>query len=346
MGFFARPDLSDIQFVQSSGSTLSLSGQTRIGSTSGLTLSDGNNGDVVITASGATSGTTGHVLTFDGGAIKLLPSSISGDIPFACGTEDIRRCPYEGLNVNSNTVSGFLEGFFFPDAPPTSSMSVLNTSTSKQYGDTSGIGTCNLSWSVTECTNPFSVICADVNGDGAYDCDIPVTGGNQSGLLTYTYSSLCGNPIIPPPPSTNVSFTICAETVSGETTTGVATITWEDTEYWGGNATNYIGQSDPTINSGVDNLCASALASTGNRCFCNFDIGDNNFFYYAYPTIFGVPQQITVNGLPNNSWGCDLINTLDTFSRCNTDGYCQDFYLVRSDNQISGAFNINITTVC
>ena len=41
MGFFARPRLSDDQFVQHNDDQLTLSGETRIATTSGLTLYSG-----------------------------------------------------------------------------------------------------------------------------------------------------------------------------------------------------------------------------------------------------------------------------------------------------------------
>ena len=55
MTFFARPNLDDIQFKQLTGSTLTLSGQTRIIETNGLTLSDGAGSNIVITAKNASS---------------------------------------------------------------------------------------------------------------------------------------------------------------------------------------------------------------------------------------------------------------------------------------------------
>jgi hypothetical protein len=345
MGFIAQPNLDNEAFKQLSGTTLTLSGQTNISSISGLTLSDGNNTDVIVTASGASSATTGQVLTYDGSVIKLMQSSLSGDTPFVCGSEDIRRSPYCGLNMSATTVGTFLERFFFPDAPPTSNICFTTGSISREYGDTSFIGTCNLCWNIEVGSNSISTICASTGGTGSFDGTISVTGGSQSGVLYHTYATICACPTTPVA-SSSVDFKIYAETVSGETTTDTTSITWRDTKYWGGNSVNYIGSSSGTTNSAVNSLCCSKLSSTGCECFCNFCVGDNNFFYYAYPSIFGEPQQISVNGLPNNSWGCSSLGTLDTFCRCNSNGYCQEFYLVRSDNRISGSFNINIETVC
>lgn len=345
MTFFARPKLDNDQFEQLSGTTLTLNGQTQIATISGFTLSDGNGGNVIITASGASSGTTNNVLTYDGNVIKLMTPSLSGDTPFICGTEDIRRAPYYGLNMNANTVSTFLEKFFFPDAPPTSDMSLILGSISRDYGDTSYIGTQDLCWSISGGTNTICLICASTGGTGLYDGTIIPNGGSQSGVLDHTYATVCACPVSPQV-SSNVDFRILAESISGETTTSTVSINWSNRNYWGGSETNYIGASDSTMNVAVDALSNNELAISGNRCLCNYYVGDNDFFYYAYPTIFGEPQQVTVNGLVNNSWGSSVAGTLDTFSRCNSYGYCQEYYLMRSTNRISGSFNINIITCC
>ena len=71
MSFFSRPDLSDIQFRQLSGSTLTMSGITNF---TGVLKSKGLEID-------ATTGVTtpvGSVLTFDGSKIKLIKSASGG----------------------------------------------------------------------------------------------------------------------------------------------------------------------------------------------------------------------------------------------------------------------------
>ena len=80
MAFFARPDLSNEQFKQLVGSELTLSGQTQIITTTGLTLSDGTGGNIVITAEGAQT-RVGDVLTFDGNKIALCPAGGGGGDP-------------------------------------------------------------------------------------------------------------------------------------------------------------------------------------------------------------------------------------------------------------------------
>jgi len=79
MGFFARPRLSNEQFVQHTDDVLTLSGQTRIATTTGLTLSNAGGAPIIITAEGATGVTAiGQVLTYDGIKITLSDSALSG----------------------------------------------------------------------------------------------------------------------------------------------------------------------------------------------------------------------------------------------------------------------------
>ena len=126
MPFFARPDLSDEQFKQLVGSELTLSGQTRIATTSGLTLSDGAGGYVQITADGAASGvTTGYVLTYDdSGAepiIKLMESAASGgSAVYTCSsptTVCVGGLP-EGSPIYGSGVTTILECILVPTVNP------------------------------------------------------------------------------------------------------------------------------------------------------------------------------------------------------------------------------------
>lgn len=89
MTFFSRPELSNVQFKQLTGSTLTLSGLTQIATVSGLTLTDGAGGYIPIIATDAINN---YVLTYDGvdNVIKLKESTASG----GTGTY-----PYSGLTT-------------------------------------------------------------------------------------------------------------------------------------------------------------------------------------------------------------------------------------------------------
>lgn len=133
--FFARPNLSDEQFKQLQGTTLTLSGQTRIASISGLTLATNNiGGNVIVTASGAS--TAGHVLTYDGaGKIRLLPSTGGGGVYLGASPT---TCTVGGLSsgspISSCTYDDILQKILVPELfplliPATSGISPTRTFT-------------------------------------------------------------------------------------------------------------------------------------------------------------------------------------------------------------------------
>ena len=92
-GFFTRPDLEDRQFKQTSGSTLTLSGDTDF---VGVLKSKG----VEIDASTNPGTIYGDVLTFDGNKIKLMPNLSGGS-----GSQI-----YSGASPSNITVGGMPAG--------------------------------------------------------------------------------------------------------------------------------------------------------------------------------------------------------------------------------------------
>ena len=124
MAFFARPDLSNEQFKQLVGSELTLSGQTQIIATSGLTLSDGAGGSIILTADQAASH-IGDVLTYDGaGKIKLMPSAggSGGDPtynPPYLSPASVNLCGITaGFVLTGKTLSCIIETLLVPTLPP------------------------------------------------------------------------------------------------------------------------------------------------------------------------------------------------------------------------------------
>ena len=123
MSFFSRPDLSSIQFRQLSDSVLTLSGQTQIATISGLTLSDGNGSNVIITADQAASH-VGDVLTYDGaGKIKLLPSGAGGDPIYPITCKSPAAITLGGINAGDSlsgcTLSYIIQQLLVPTLNPT-----------------------------------------------------------------------------------------------------------------------------------------------------------------------------------------------------------------------------------
>lgn len=115
MTFFSRPILEDVQFRQISGSTLTLSGITRIATPTGLQLTDGNGGYRSINA---TSGSTFDVLTLmQDGTIRLAESTASGVSGYYDGrtpsTIDLGGID-KGTTLTGRTLTDILEELLTP----------------------------------------------------------------------------------------------------------------------------------------------------------------------------------------------------------------------------------------
>jgi len=336
MTFFSRPNLSNIEFKQISGSTITLSGQTQIASTSGLSLTDGLGGYVPIIATG---GTNYDVLTYCNGKITLLPTSGGGSGVYSGASPT--TCTVGGLTSGSPivgcSISKILETILVPAIPLSSSLSIASGCASRQFGDCS-VG--NLCWCVIKNTNPICAISASTNGSGTYNC-VLLSGGNLNsstgGTLGYTYSFSCATPtsactcvILTP------SFLLNAVSCASEISTSNTSITWRNRKFTFGSSTLYNNSSISVILSATTGTLSTTRALTLTQVL------NNQFFYYAYPKSFGTPS-FSVNGLPNNAWGNPNTGTLFTITFINTNGYSNKYYVARSDNRITGTYNIIVT---
>jgi len=118
MGFFARPNLDDIQFKQLSGSTLTMSGQTRIATTGNLSFQSGNTFIPII----ITGGTNLDVLTLVSGKIRLQsPSSGASTGYYTCKTPS--TICVGGIPANTvltgKTIACLFEEMLVPTVSPT-----------------------------------------------------------------------------------------------------------------------------------------------------------------------------------------------------------------------------------
>jgi len=127
--FFSRPVLENQQFKQLPGSILTLSGQTQIATTSGLTLTDGVGGYVPIILTG---GTEFDVLTYRGGKMVLQPLSGSTGSGIYSGASPT-TCTVGGLPattaISGCSISKILELILVPTlnpnfTPPSASLSL------------------------------------------------------------------------------------------------------------------------------------------------------------------------------------------------------------------------------
>jgi hypothetical protein len=351
MGFFARPDLSDISFKQLPDSLLTLSGQTRIATTSGLTLTNGIGGFVPIIATG---NTAGSVLTYRGGRISLEGSATSGESRYYCASPT--TCTVGGLlsgsNITGCTITSILECILVPPIPLSTSLSVINyysggsTSASiRQFGDVS-FGC--LGWCVVKNTNDICGIIISTDGTGIYDTAL-LSGGtinvSTGGTIGYTFNeylyadpSIGGSvPAASACTSTTAYYCLSAVSTTNELSSTSASILWRNKAYcFINNLAYYCGNC-----IGVD-----ALMCVANQSFVSTSLAfntsytlNNEFFYYAYPAVLGTPS-FTVNGLPNNAWGNLSIGTLFTMTFVNANNYSNEYYIARSDSRITGTYCI------
>ena len=147
MGFFARPRLSNEQFVQHADDVLTLTGQTQIATATGLTLTDGSGNNIPVTASGASADF--DVLTYCQGVISLKPSAASGGTniydcasPSTCTVGGLSAC----TTISGQSVNWILEKILVPTlsssiVPESNSLSLLPSITCYEIG-------CSLSLSM------------------------------------------------------------------------------------------------------------------------------------------------------------------------------------------------------
>lgn len=179
MGFFARPNLDNIQFKQLPNSELTLSGQTQINTTSGLTLATGNtnNVGVIITASGASSATNNYALAYDSieNVIKLkeLGGSSAGIYSGASPT----TCTVGGLvsntEINGCYVNDIIKTILVPEVYPTLTDPTISCFT-------------------VSCATTLMEIGTSLSISGFVCGDLGLIDSNFSGITDTRSSSVCG----------------------------------------------------------------------------------------------------------------------------------------------------------
>lgn len=325
MTFVTKPNLDSRQFKQVSGTTLTLEGETDF---IGVLKSKGVEIDADI--SNAVSGFT---LTFIGDKI-VLKETPNSDADFD-SDRPTTRSGIPSVNVGGDTVTEFLEEYFFPSVPPSASIS--SSTSVKQFGDDSSE---TLSWSVTRNTQLITSITIDNNGDGTYNITITPTGESQSGTENAQFTSSEYSPSLGTT-QTSLTYRIRVEDEINDVDTNTTSITWRHKRYWFKDSTFYTSSDASTIESIMNSSSNNEFTTNKSKTLNNYSF-TNEYFYYAYPKHFGVPT-FTVNGLVNNAWGNASNNTLFEISFTNSDGYIEDFYVAKSDSSLSGSYNISIS---
>jgi len=312
MSFFTRPDLSDIQFKQLTGSTLTMSGTTNF---SGTLKSKNIEIDAAIT--GASSG---DVLTYVGaGKIKLTPAG-SGVANFD-SSRATTRSGIPAVNVGGSTVNQFLEGYFFPSVPPTVSMSGGGT---RQFGNNAGL---TLNWTVTRRTNPLTSI--TVNGSSVDPTAF--TGLSQNSSVSSGTSATIAVP------NTNQTYNMNA-TTSSENVPASTSVNFSHKRFFYGDNVNLIGDTDANITANVLlHEVGSESEFSGTRVKSSFaKTLSSQFFYYVIPSSFGSPS-FTINGLANTDFSSQ------SFTFTNSNGFATTFVIWRTNNLLTGNFTFSVS---
>jgi len=190
--------------------------------------------------------------------------------------------PYTGEVIGGETVTEFLNNFFFPALSPLASLSIVGESI-LEFG-LSGLDLDRfLSWSVDRRTNPIvSITVAGVN--------ITPTGEDQSGSQSVT---LVAN-------STN-TFSLLAVDDSGLQASKSVSFYFRHGYYWGAMSdVSSITDADIMALDGAEVGTGKVLDTNRQKTFNGIN-GAGGYLVFAFPQSWGTPS-FKVNGLANSAF--------------------------------------------
>ena len=331
MPFFARPNLTDEQFKQLNGldNILTLSGQTRIATVSGLTLI-GDSGYIPIVATGATDY---DVLTYVGGKISLLPMSggsgggyYSGATPTTCTVGGL----VAGSPIGGQSISNILQSILVPTICPTltapsSTFSITPTISIAEVGSPINISGCAIL--NRGCINPqFTsgsdkrsgvAACYEYNVFGSICC-VPSLGLSCNNLAFDPYYAAAGNNTVSsrawyccgvqPKDSSGSNYSTAL--VSGCTPTNTISISGIYPYYYGRvtcAAAAGVGRPSATciksmITGGTGFCTKQVCVSTSTICV-NFGSTSSDYIWFAIPAASTPKTKWCVDALNNGNIG-------------------------------------------
>lgn len=118
----------------------------------------------------------------------------------------------------------------------------------------------------------------------------------------------------------------------GGTASGSASVTWRYRVYFGVTSLDTLTDTQVKALTSTSQLATSRLG-LGVKTL----VPPNEYFYFAYPTSFGATSQVRVNGLNNNALTLQTINNFN-----NGVGGTDNYYVYRSNNKLTGTFQIEI----
>ena len=305
MGFFARPNLENLQFKQLEGSVLTLSGQTQIATTTGLTLATGTTGGgIIITASGASNNF--DVLTYCNGVISLqTPTASGGSGIYDCSSPT--TCAVGGLSADTaiygSGITTILECILVPTLDPTltnpsiSSFTISPTTLLYEVGAVSNVtGTtvfnagciCPQYTALSDCrSNGVTGYCYSNFGVCEYNtCSLPTGihsfGANTIGLGNNTISSsihYCDG--VQPKDSSGDDYN--SPLSSGYTSSSSKTISGIYPWFWGTGTTAPDVSTSGCTQCLIDSYtCKCVACSTGTIIVSNFGV-TGKYIWFATP---------------------------------------------------------------
>lgn len=231
------------------------------------------------------------------------------------GDRTVTREGIPNINVGGESLTEFIENYFFPAVKPSASLTGGGT---RLYGNNAGV---TLNYTATKGTYAITSIVIDG------DVITVVDGNTQSGSKAETLDA----------PNTNKTFSMTVTDTEGNTGNASTSITFSHKRYFFGDPDNLLLESDATRSSSVNAKDAGGTAEFAtSKAKSTFSITlSGEYFYYVIPTSFGTPA-FTINGLANTDF------TSDEFTFTNSNGYDASFTIYKSGNKLTGTFNISV----
>lgn len=326
MTFFSRPILSDEQFKQLSGTTLTLSGQTKIYNSNGLAISNGSGNTILINAKGAA---VGNVLTYDGNEIKLSsPSSGASTGIYVCASPT--TCTVGGL-VSGTSISGcsigyILEKILVPTVSPvvvspTISFLINPSTTCYEVGTNVNITGC-LSFSRGTIIPQYCGTCCfrsglpnthryqDFNGTfcncvlttltSTYAMPVhTITAGNNTAYGTVCYDAG------PTPAYNSNGSTFCTQLPAGCSTSISQTICGLYPYFYGKVSSGGCpaGVNRPVPSNALINTGTKVVGLSTGTININFNSGSDDYVWFAIPNASTSKTKWFVDSLNNGNIG-------------------------------------------
>lgn len=258
--------------------------------------------------------------------MKLLPEirTTKKDEGTGTGTGDVRYTNLQpvprtlggvlvGTTFNSMPIQQVLDTLLYPYAKPAfTSFNILGISSIYEVGGGLPAGTYVFKWTIDQ---PSNVKPNSINVDGT--AFLPNTGSYAKTI-----------PSIRQDIPTTRTFNISGQDVKNQTFTSTYTITWSYRRYWG--VSNKQSLTDEDIL-----MMSSELSGNKNKLVA-YDCTGGNYFYFAYPSVFGdLTSATTINNMQWNDW----VIVKRVF--LNQNGVSIPFNIYRSFNLLNGNVNVN-----